>query len=174
MDLELLLADGARSLSAAWGRPVLLTEPQVLRTQSRCDVVRARVRGGDVPTVILKHFREDPVLGLDEWTGLELLGRHNLTTAPGLIAGDIATRLFVLEDLGTGPSLEDLFNASDARAATGGLLAVARITGQMHARTLRVRATSTSSATRSAPGPPACASTTRATCWTTRTGCCAG
>lgn len=139
MDLELLLADGARALSAAWGRPVLLSEPQVLRTQSRCDVVRARVRGGEVPTIILKHFRDDPGLGLDEWTGLELLGRHNLTTAPGLIAGDVATRLFVMEDLGTGPTLEDLFNAPDPRAATGGLLAVARITAQMHARTLRVQ-----------------------------------
>ncbi|NVJ20724.1 phosphotransferase [Myxococcus sp. AM011] len=114
---------------------MLLAEPEVLRTQSRCHVVRARVRGGDVPTVILKHFHEDPVLGLDEWAGLELLGRHNLTTAPGLIAGDIHSRLLVLQDLGSGPSLEDLFNADDASAATGGLLAVARLTGQLHART---------------------------------------
>ncbi|MFP2926997.1 phosphotransferase family protein [Pyxidicoccus sp. 3LG] len=119
---------------------MLLSEPQVLRTESRCDVIRARVRGGDVATVVLKHFRDDPVLGLDEWTGLELLGRLNLTTAPGLIAGDVSTRLFLLEDLGTGPSLEDLFNGNDPRAATGGLLAVARLTGQMHARTLGVQA----------------------------------
>lgn len=119
---------------------MLLSEPQVLRTQSRCDVIRASVRGGDVPTVILKHFRDDPVLGLDEWTGLELLGRLNLTTAPGLIAGDVSTRLFVLEDLGTGPSLEDLLNGNDPRAASGGLLAVARLTGQMHAHTLSVQA----------------------------------
>lgn len=119
---------------------MLLAEPQVLRTQSRCDVIRVCVRGGDVPTVILKHFREDPVLGLDEWTGLELLGRLKLTTAPSLIAGDVATRLFLLEDLGTGPSLEDLFNGNDARAASGGLLAVARLAGHMHARTLGVQA----------------------------------
>lgn len=119
---------------------MLLSEPQVLRTQSRCDVVRASVRGGDVATVVLKHFRDDPVLGLDEWTGLELLGRLNLTTAPGLIAGDVSSRLFVLEDLGTGPSLEELFNGNDPRAATSGLLAVARLTGQMHARTLGVQA----------------------------------
>ncbi|QSQ20690.1 phosphotransferase [Pyxidicoccus parkwayensis] len=119
---------------------MLLSAPQVLRTESRCDVVRASVRGGDTATVILKHFRDDPVLGLDEWTGLELLGRLNLTTAPGLIAGDVSTRLFVLEDLGTGPSLEDLFNGNDPRAATSGLLAVARLTGQMHARTLGVQA----------------------------------
>ncbi|HZI09495.1 MAG TPA: phosphotransferase [Myxococcus sp.] len=137
--MGLLLADGARALSAAWGRPVLLSEPQVLRTQSRCDVVRAAVRGGEVPSVVLKHFRDDPVLGLDEWTGLELLGRYNLAVAPGLIAGDAATRLLVLEDLGTGPSLEDLLNASDARAATGGLLAVARLTAQLHARTPRMQ-----------------------------------
>jgi hypothetical protein len=140
VDLELLLADGARALSSAWGRPVLLSEPQVLRTQSRCDVVRASVRGGDVTSVVLKHFREDPILGLDEWTGLELLGRLNLTTAPGLIAGDVPSRLFVLEDLGTGPTLEDLFNAPDSRAAAAGLLSVARLTGQMHARTLGVQA----------------------------------
>ncbi|WP_426748292.1 phosphotransferase [Myxococcus faecalis] len=135
LDLARLLADGARSLSAAWGRPVLLTEPQVLRTQSRCHVVRARVRGGDVTSVVLKHFHQDLVLGLDEWAGLELLGRHNLTIAPGLIAGSVDSRLLVLQDLGLGPTLEDLLQGDDPEAAIGGLLAVARLTGQLHART---------------------------------------
>lgn len=119
---------------------MLLSEPQPLRTASRCDVVRARVRGGDMPSVVLKHFRDDPVLGLDEWAGLELLGRLDLATAPGLVAGDVSTRLLILEDLGTGPHLEDLLNARDSRAAAQGLLAVARLTGQMHARTLGAQA----------------------------------
>ncbi|NMO16019.1 phosphotransferase [Pyxidicoccus fallax] len=119
---------------------MLLSEPQVLRSSSRCDVLRARVRGGDVPSVVLKHFRDDPVLGLDEWAGLELLGRVSLAVAPGLIAGDVESRLLVLEDLGTGPSLGELFNDTDVRAATSALLAVARLTGLMHARTLGVQA----------------------------------
>jgi hypothetical protein len=135
MDLERLLADGARALSRAWSRPVLLTQPQVLKMESRSHVVRARVRGGDVPSVILKHFRDEPVCGLDDWAGAEFLTLRGLRVSPRFLAGDFDSRLFLLEDLGTAPSLEDVLRGTDARAATASLLAVARLTGQLHART---------------------------------------
>jgi Ser/Thr protein kinase RdoA (MazF antagonist) len=126
-------------LSAAWGRPVLLGSPELLEAESRAVVVRAQTRGGPVSTVILKHFPDDLVCGLDDWAGAEFLTRQGLDVGPRFLAGDVAARLFVLEDLGPGRSLEDALRGDDARAATGGLIATARLTGQLHARTLGLK-----------------------------------
>jgi Ser/Thr protein kinase RdoA (MazF antagonist) len=115
---------------------VLLTAPELLKTETRSVVVRSAVRGGPVPSVILKHFRDDVVCGLDDWAGAAFLTRRGLELGPRLLAGDLATRLFLLEDLGRVPALEDVLNGKDARAASGAVLATARLTGQLHARTL--------------------------------------
>ncbi|KFA91000.1 phosphotransferase family protein [Archangium violaceum] len=130
------MAHGARALSSAWGRPVLLGAPELLKTESRSVVVRAQVRGGPVPAIILKHFRDDPVCGLDDQAGADFLTRQGLEFGPRLLAADVDARLFVLEDLGRGRTLEELLRGEDARAATGGLIATARLAGQLHARTL--------------------------------------
>lgn len=119
---------------------MLLTAPELLKQETRSVVVRTQVRGGPVPSVILKHFRDDEVCGLDDWAGAAFLTRRGLELGPRLLAGDLAARLFVLEDLGRGPTLEELLKGKDARAASGGVLATARLTGQLHARTLRQQA----------------------------------
>ncbi|HYO53366.1 phosphotransferase [Archangium sp.] len=115
---------------------MLLSAPELLKEESRSVVVRAQVRGGPVPVVILKHFRDDLVCGLDDQAGAEFLTRRGLELGPRFLAGDVDARLFVLEDLGRGRSLEELLRGEDARAATGGLIATARLAGQLHARTL--------------------------------------
>jgi Phosphotransferase enzyme family len=119
---------------------VLLGSPELLKEESRSVVVRAQARGGPVPSVILKHFRDEPVCGLDDWAGAEFLTRRGLELGPRFLAGHVAARLFVLEDLGRGPTLEALLRGEDARAATGGLMSTARLTGQLHARTLGAQA----------------------------------
>ena len=103
-------------------------------------VVRAQVRGGPVPTLILKHHRDEPVCGLDEQAGVEFLTRRGLELGPRFLAGNVPARLFLLEDLGSGPTLETLLRGGDARAAAGGLLDTARLTGQLHTRTLGAQA----------------------------------
>lgn len=115
---------------------MLLTAPELLKDETRGVVVRAQVRGGPAPTVILKHFRDDPVSGLDDWAGAEFLTRRGLEVGPRFLAGDVTARLFVLEDLGRGPTLEALLRGADPRVAHGGLMATARLTGQLHVRTL--------------------------------------
>lgn len=119
---------------------MLLGAPELLKTESRSVVVRAQVRGGPVAGVILKHFRDDPVCGLDDWAGAEFLTRRGLELGPRFLAGDLESRLFVLEDLGRGPTLEALLRGDDARAAFGGLMTTARLAGQLHARTLGTQA----------------------------------
>jgi hypothetical protein len=120
---------------------VLLTAPELLKDETRSVVVRAQVRGGPMPSVILKHFRDDVVCGLDDWAGAEFLTRRGVELGPRFLAGDVAARLFVLEDLGRGPTLEALLRGGDARAAHGGLMATARHTGQLHVKTLGTQAT---------------------------------
>ncbi len=119
---------------------MLLTEPEVLRTESRSNVVRARVLGGDVPSVVLKHFRDDPVCWLDDWAGTLFLNLQGLDTGPHLLTGSEEARLFVMEDLGRGQSLEDLLNGEDATIAESALLAIVRLTAQMHVNTLGAQA----------------------------------
>ena len=119
---------------------MLLTAPELLKDETRSVVVRAQARGGPVPSVILKHFRDDPVCGLDDWAGAEFLTRRGVEMGPRFLAGDVTARLFVLEDLGHGPTLEALLHGKDPRAAHAGLMATARLTGQLHVRTLGAQA----------------------------------
>jgi Phosphotransferase enzyme family len=115
---------------------VLLTRPELIRTGLRSHVVRAQVRGGERASIVLKHFWDDPVCGLDEWAGLEFLTQRGLHLAPRFLAGSQEARLLVMEDLGESESAEDLLRGSDARIATSALMATVRITALLHVRTL--------------------------------------
>jgi hypothetical protein len=119
---------------------VLLGAPELLESETRSVVVRAQARGGPVASVILKHFRDDTVCGLDDWAGAAFLTRRGLEAGPRFLAGEVASRLFLLEDLGRAPALEALLCGEDARAAAGGVLALARLAGPLHARTLGLQA----------------------------------
>ncbi|QRK12120.1 phosphotransferase [Archangium violaceum] len=118
---------------------MLLGSPELLKTGTRSVVVRAQVRGGPVPGIILKHFRDEPVCGFDDWAGAEFLTRRAPELGPRFLAGDVDARLFVQEDLGHGRSLEELLRGEDERAAAGGVLATARLVGQLHARTMGLK-----------------------------------
>jgi hypothetical protein len=133
------LAQGARALSAAWGRPVLLGHAERLDEPSRATVVRAQVRGGPVSGVRLKHFQDEWVSGLDEQAGSEFLTRRGLALGPRLLAVDAEAHLLVLEEE-PGRSLETLLKGEDPRAATAGVLDTARLAGQLHTRTLGAQA----------------------------------
>jgi hypothetical protein len=119
---------------------VLLTEPETLRSESRSHVVRARVVGGEVQSVVLKHFQDEPVCLLDDWAGNLFLTRCGINVGPRFLAGSEEARLFVMEDLGHGQSLEELLRGDDERLASGALLSIARLTGQMHVHTLGTQA----------------------------------
>ena len=119
---------------------MLLGTPEVLSEPSRATVVRAQVRGGPVPSVRLKHFRDEWVSGLDEQAGSEFLTRRGLALGPRLLAVDAEAHLLVVEDLERGRSLESLLRGEDPRAATAGVLDTARLVGQLHTRTLGAQA----------------------------------
>ncbi|ATB30626.1 hypothetical protein [Melittangium boletus] len=111
---------------------MLLGTPETLEGGA----VRAQVRGGPVPGVLLKHFPDEPVRGFDDWAGSAYLTGRGLEAVPRFLAGDVEGRFFLQEDPGPGRTLEELLRGRDTRSATGGLLATARMLGQLHASTL--------------------------------------
>lgn len=116
---------------------MLLTRPDLIRTGLRNHVIRAQVRGGgEVSSVVIKQFWDDPVCGLDDWAGLVFLTQRGLRLAPRFLAGSQDARLFVMEDLGQGESLEELLRGDDARTASSALMATVRLTALLHVRTL--------------------------------------
>lgn len=86
--------------------------------------------------VIVKRFKSEPERGFDEWAALAYLTERSVEppVAPRFLGGDAETRVFVMEDLGPGRTLEDLLRGEDAVAAAEALVAVARLTGRWQAR----------------------------------------
>jgi hypothetical protein len=129
------------ALAAASGMPARLLSPSLLKSWQRNDVWRCGVEssGGALPTsVIVKRFKGEPERGFDEWAALAFLTAQMIEppVAPRFLAGDAVARVFVMDDLGSGRSLEELLLDADAAAAAEGLVTLARLTGRLHARLL--------------------------------------
>jgi len=77
--------------------------------------------------------RSAPAQFYNERAALEFLTTIGSDSGPRLLAADDAAGLLVMEDLGTGPALEDLLVGSDFSSAEQGFVAFARALGRMHA-----------------------------------------
>lgn len=103
--------------------------------------------GLDVPipdlgaSVIVKRgraageFRSEATMMRNEIAALGFLTDHTLPFGPRMIAYAAAAGIVVMEDLGDGPSLEDLLFGNDRRAAVDGLIAFGIALGELHAAT---------------------------------------
>jgi hypothetical protein len=80
-------------------------------------------------------WRTGPEYLLNDYAATILLNSLGGAFCAGLIGADLAAGVHVTEDLGTGPSLDDLLAGSDRTAATAGLVAWARALGELHAAT---------------------------------------
>jgi hypothetical protein len=145
-----------RSLSASFGSVVRLDSAPALRGSDRSHVFRLSLLEGpsDAPaSVIVKRAAVgedetyDPAAGtypapawrlFNDWAGLQFLARVTPSDplAPRLYGGDRNARLIVLEDLGTGETLDQVLLGADARAAGQGLVDLAALLGRMHALTI--------------------------------------
>jgi hypothetical protein len=132
--------DAVERLLGAAGGPLRVSHATLLKSWARNDVWRARVVGapGALGSVIIKRFKSEPARGLDEWAALDLLTDAGLDPAPAprFLGGDPAARCFVMEDLGTGPSLEDLLRVREPGAGERveeALCAIAALTARLHA-----------------------------------------
>ncbi|UVI31848.1 hypothetical protein [Paenibacillus spongiae] len=81
------------------------------------------------------HGRSELFRFHNETAALEFLTSIGSTIGPQFLAADDEAGILVMEDLGNGPSLEDLLMGSDSSAAADGLVAFAEALGRMHAAT---------------------------------------
>jgi tRNA A-37 threonylcarbamoyl transferase component Bud32 len=107
-------------------------------------VARCTIEGdtGAAPgSVIVKarrpedHVRGEPERLHNERAALEFLASIGSAAGPRLLTADGEAGILVMEDLGTGPALEDLLVGGDPSAAGRGLVAFAGALGRMHADT---------------------------------------
>lgn len=93
-------------------------------------------------TVIVKRrrdageFRAEPAFLRNEITALRFLDDRASRLAPRLVAADDASGLIVMEDLGDGPSLEDVLFADDPSAASDALVTFATGLADLHTATV--------------------------------------
>lgn len=128
-------------LTAHAGEPVqvTMTEPVYGSTVFRCHLDRAI---GDLGrTVIFKRGRavgeprSEGQMMRREIAALRFLTANALPFGPRSIAADAAESLAIMEDLGDGPSLEELLFGTDRQAALDGLVAFGDALGRLHAAT---------------------------------------
>jgi hypothetical protein len=158
-DIDRVVAVAARVLSETWRTPVTLRLQDPIRSEwgrhtlVRCDVDGARAT--DTPTVVVKAAVERNGAIFNEWAALRWLRRVDAVSGlvPELYAGDVATELIVLEDVGTGPLLRRVLHTRP-EWATEALCESMRLLGRVHAAT-RGRSDDLA-ATRAGlpPGPP--------------------
>jgi hypothetical protein len=138
-----VLARVAELLTQAWGGPVRARDADLLKSWSRTDVLRLRLDGpaGRPRTVIVKRSKDEH-RGLDEHAALTLLtdaGRA-AGTVPRVVAADAGLRILVLDDVGEGPTVEQLLLAVDGHDAGAAVVEVARAVGRLHAASAELAA----------------------------------
>src|SRR5215471_7458849 len=79
------------------------------------------------------HNRSEPERFFHEQAALEFLTSLGSAVGPHLLAADDEAGILIMEDLGTGPTLENLLVGDDASVAEQGLVAFAATLGRMHA-----------------------------------------
>jgi hypothetical protein len=95
--------------------------------------------GEPAGSVILKQLKEgvEPPTFYAEWASLEFLSELSAAReiAPRFLAGDVESRVFVMEDWGDGGTLDDRLRARDGEAAQRALVTLARQTARLHTAT---------------------------------------
>jgi hypothetical protein len=137
--LARIAATAPTLLRASLGQELQVAEVQLLKDATRTVVARvALAPGAPMPSVMVKVIRDDAVTGFSEWAALAFLSQHAQTQglAPAFLGGDLAQRMFVMEDLGPGRTLHEVLTNGSAGEATRALAQLARQMARLHGLTL--------------------------------------
>jgi hypothetical protein len=108
----------------------------LIREGVRSRVYRCAAPDAPSGTVVLKEITEG-LLGFTDWASLQFLsgvpGARDVV--PRFVRGDVPGRWFVMEDLGSGGTLDDLLQGTDEGAARGVLRELAWHYARLHAAT---------------------------------------
>jgi len=106
----------------------------------RSRTLRCRVDSGGagISSMIIKQIKEEAVRGFSDWASVAFLSglQEARGIAPCFYGGDVAERLFLIEDLGEGTSLHDVLAGTDNAAAHAALQALASQMARLHAATM--------------------------------------
>jgi hypothetical protein len=139
VSLEEIQHQARKIIKAAVGQSVTLSQPEVVKDSARSLVLRCRAE--EMPdgqgSVIIRQIRSDAARGFSDWAGLRFLsgipGADGL--APRFIGGNEAARLFVMEDLGDGGTLQQSLEQGSPANVQLSLNSLATQMARLHAST---------------------------------------
>lgn len=128
----------ATTLLTTFGPDAAVVSAEPLKDWQRNRVARLRLAGAPVASVVAKQILADAALGFTDWSSLEYVGAAAgaAGVAPRFLGGDVSERIFLMEDLGSARSLDDVLREPSRSAALATLGSLARVTARLHAATL--------------------------------------
>lgn len=142
IERETIALHATEILRRTWEGAFRLERPALISDRGRNQVLRCQVQGAGTcpPSIIVKKIKDplDPVRGLTDWASLAFLSQlaEEHPVAPRFWGGDAEHLLFVMEDLGTEGSLEQLLHMPDPAQVTSMLCSLAQQMGRLHATTM--------------------------------------
>lgn len=126
-------------IEAAAGQSVTLAQLEVVKDSVRSLVLRCRVEGmpDGQDSVIVRQIRSDAARGFSDWAGLRFLSGipDAQGLAPRFIGGNEAARLFVMEDFGSGKTLQYILEQENPVDVQLSLNSLATQMARLHAST---------------------------------------
>jgi hypothetical protein len=124
-------------LRQTFGPATRVASASLVRTGGRNLVVRCSLEPSG-QSVIVKALLPEHDLGLVDWTCLDFLGTLPSASgiAPNILAGDPAQRLFIMEDLGPGPTFDDLLRDGPSDTVKRTATHIGDTTARLHIATL--------------------------------------
>ncbi len=137
---HVLVESAERTLSKTFGKQVRLGQVVRLDSSPRSEVYRINILEwlqSGTTTVIAKRVLEQDGL-VNEWAGTQFLTSiaGEAAVAPTFYAGDWASGVVIMSDLGEGDGLHTFLLGQDPKAAEQALLRWAATLGRMHALTV--------------------------------------
>lgn len=108
-------------------------EPSLIREGPRSRVFRVEIAtSGATVTAVLKQITDAGECGFTDWASLAWLEESGAGLVPRFLAGDLANRCFLMEDLGSSRTLDTLLQGSDPAASVAALEALSVCYARLH------------------------------------------
>lgn len=134
------MEQAAKLLSEQLNTHITLHAPQVIKNWERNCVVRCKIQGNSTnigSSVILKQLKGDLTCGYSDWASLQFVSNVQGTDriAPRLYGGEVEHSFFIMEDLGSSRTVEDILQGTDYGAAEKYFVDLVQKTARLHRMT---------------------------------------
>ena len=137
--LASLLAQSRDLFKESTGHSARFFEPIVIKEGHRTRVVRCRLESSTLGmnSIMIKKIKSEAARGFSDWASLAFLSSlpEAEAIAPRFHGGDVADRIYLMEDLGTGSTLHSFLSSGDPLAARVALQNLAVQMARLHTTT---------------------------------------